>query len=57
MVKVLVGKREGGKFPGFWAEFDGEEASSYEDSSYAAYNGSNVVLACVSLSSSVNMVR
>ena len=31
MVKVLVGKRNGDRFPGFWAEFEGEEVSSYED--------------------------
>lgn len=31
MVKVLVGKREGPSFPGFWAEFEGEEVSRYED--------------------------
>jgi hypothetical protein len=31
MVKVLVGKKKGDKFPGYWAEFEGEEASSYED--------------------------
>jgi hypothetical protein len=31
MVKVLVGKRRGPSFPGFWAEFEGEEVSSYED--------------------------
>ena len=31
MVKVLVGKREGPKFPGFWAEFEGEEVASYEE--------------------------
>jgi hypothetical protein len=31
MVKVLVGKRQGPSFPGFWAEFEGEEVSSYED--------------------------
>ena len=31
MVKVLVGKRQGPSFPGFWAEFDGEKVSSYED--------------------------
>ncbi len=31
MVKVLVGNRgEHGRFSGFWAEFDGEEVSSYE---------------------------
>ncbi len=31
MVKVLVGKKTGERFPGFWAEFDGEKVSSYED--------------------------
>ncbi len=31
MVKVLVGKRQGPRFPGFWAEFEGEKVSSYED--------------------------
>jgi hypothetical protein len=31
VVKVLVGKKKGDKFPGFWAEFEGEEVSSYED--------------------------
>lgn len=31
MVKVLVGKREGDRFPGFWAEFEGEKVGSYED--------------------------
>ncbi len=31
MVKVLVGKKKGSRFPGFWAEFEGEEVSSYED--------------------------
>jgi len=31
MVKVLVGKRQGPSFPGFWAEFEGEKVSSYED--------------------------
>ncbi len=31
MVKVLVGKRAGGTFFGFWAEFEGEKISSYED--------------------------
>lgn len=31
MVKVLVGKRTGDRFPGFWAEFEGEKVSSYED--------------------------
>lgn len=31
MVKVLVGKKRGDKFPGFWAEFEGKEVSSYED--------------------------
>lgn len=31
MVKVLVGKRKGDKFPGFWATFEGEEVSSYDD--------------------------
>ncbi len=27
----MVGKRQGPSFPGFWAEFEGEEVSSYED--------------------------
>jgi hypothetical protein len=31
MVKVLVGKRQGPSFPGFWAELEGEQISSYED--------------------------
>jgi hypothetical protein len=31
VVKVLVGQREGDRFPGFWAEFEGEKVSSYED--------------------------
>ncbi len=31
MVKVLVGKKKGDKFPGFWATFEGEKVSSYED--------------------------
>jgi hypothetical protein len=31
MVKVLVGKKKGGKFQGFFATFEGEEVSSYED--------------------------
>jgi hypothetical protein len=31
MVKVLVGQRSGGKFAGFYAEFEGEEVSSYKD--------------------------
>jgi len=31
VVKVLIGKKEGGRFPGVWAEFEGEEVSSYED--------------------------
>lgn len=31
MVKVLVGKRMEDKFSGFWAEFEGEQISSYED--------------------------
>lgn len=31
MVKVLVGKKQGDRFPGFWAEFEGEEVGSYED--------------------------
>ena len=31
MVKVLVGQKKGHKFPGFWAEFEGEEVSSYKD--------------------------
>jgi hypothetical protein len=31
VVKVLVGQhREHGRFSGFWAEFEGEEVSSYE---------------------------
>jgi hypothetical protein len=31
MVKVLVGKKKGREFPGFWAEFRGYEVSSYKD--------------------------
>lgn len=31
MVRVLVGERSGPTFPGFWAEFEGEEVSSYAD--------------------------
>jgi hypothetical protein len=31
MVKVLVGQRAGETFFGFWAEFEGEKVSSYED--------------------------
>ena len=31
MVKVLVGHKKGERFPGFWAEFEGEEVSSYKD--------------------------
>jgi hypothetical protein len=31
MVKVLVGQRQGDRFPGFWANFKGEKVSSYED--------------------------
>ena len=31
MVRVLVGKRQGPRFPGFWAEFEGEEIGRYED--------------------------
>ncbi len=31
VVKVLVGQKRGGSFPGFWAEFEGDEVSSYED--------------------------
>jgi hypothetical protein len=31
MVKVLVGQRKGERFPGFWAEFEGEKVSSFED--------------------------
>jgi hypothetical protein len=31
VVKVLVGKKKGERFPGFWAEFEGEVVSSYED--------------------------
>src|SRR3954447_20473574 len=30
-VKILVGKRESGRFSGYWAEFEGEVVSSYED--------------------------
>jgi hypothetical protein len=30
-VSVLVGQRRGSEFPGFWAEFEGEKISSYED--------------------------
>ena len=32
MVRVLVGHKKGDRFPGFWAEFEGEEVSSYTDS-------------------------
>jgi hypothetical protein len=31
VVRVLVGKKKGQEFPGFWAEFEGEEVSSYTD--------------------------
>ena len=31
MVRVLVGQKRGSEFPGFWAEFEGKEVSSYED--------------------------
>jgi hypothetical protein len=31
MVKVLVGKKKGDEFPGYWAEFEGEEVSSHKD--------------------------
>jgi hypothetical protein len=31
MIRVLVGQRVGDAFPGFWAEFEGEEVSSYKD--------------------------
>jgi hypothetical protein len=31
MVRVLVGQRVDGAFRGFWAEFEGEEVSSYKD--------------------------
>ena len=31
VVKVLVGQRQGDRFPGFWAHFEGEKVSSYED--------------------------
>jgi hypothetical protein len=31
VVRVLVGKKKGDRFPGFWAEFVGEEVSSYTD--------------------------
>jgi len=31
VVKVLVGQKKGDRFPGFWAEFEGEEVSSYKD--------------------------
>ena len=31
MVRVLVGRKKGDRFPGFWAEFVGEEVSSYTD--------------------------
>jgi hypothetical protein len=30
VVKVLVGKKNGDGFPGFWAEFEGTEVDSYE---------------------------
>jgi hypothetical protein len=35
MVKVLVGEHVGDRFVGFWAEFEGEEVSSYEDGDVA----------------------
>jgi hypothetical protein len=31
VAKVLVGERVDGEFRGFWAEFEGEEVSSYKD--------------------------
>jgi hypothetical protein len=31
VVRVLVGQRKGDRFPGFWAEFEGREISSYTD--------------------------
>jgi hypothetical protein len=31
VVKVLVGQKRGDRFPGFWAEFEGEEISSNKD--------------------------
>jgi hypothetical protein len=31
MVRVLVAQKRGDSFPGFWAEFEGEEVSRYED--------------------------
>ncbi len=31
MIKVWVGKRSGGSFSGYWAEFEGEEIHSYEN--------------------------
>ena len=31
MVKVLVGQKAGDRYQGFWAEFEGEEVSRYED--------------------------
>ncbi len=30
-VRVLVGKREGGKFAGYWARFEGRQVGRYED--------------------------
>jgi hypothetical protein len=30
VVKVLVGKKKDDRFPGYWAEFEGEEVNSYE---------------------------
>jgi hypothetical protein len=30
-VRVLVAQRRGSEFPGFWAEFEGEKVSSYEE--------------------------
>ena len=31
MIRVLVAQKRGDGFPGFWAEFEGEEVSRYED--------------------------
>ena len=31
VVKVLVGKKMGDRFSGYWAEFEGQRVSSYED--------------------------
>lgn len=31
VVKVLVGRKDGDRFSGFWAQFEGEEVARYED--------------------------